>query len=135
MPRRSVPFDDFNPEKNSIVDFVQHFRGMTGRRLNLLENYLVTKERAAKDFRKTPSGNEVFNLSEDQIRFSYATAKNEDFHYESHFDNEFDEENEKHLNELVPTRYPDEDYFEEGEKPCIFGNDHPMSSSPAEFIS
>lgn len=134
-PNVDDAFDSFDPEKDSIIDMVKKFRGMTGRRLNLLENYLVTEKRAAKDFRATKSGNHVFNLSEDQIKFTYPASHYPGFHFESQYDQDFSEENAKVLDKLVPEIYPDEDYFEEEEKPCIFGNDHPMSSSPADYIS
>jgi hypothetical protein len=127
--------DTFDPEKDSIIDMVKNFRGMTGRRLNLLENYLVSEKRAAKDLRTTKSGNEVFNLTEDQIKFTYPASHYPGFHFESQYDQDFSNANAKVLDELVPERIPDEDYFEEEEKPCIFGNDHPMSSPPADYIS
>jgi len=132
---RDDEFVDFNPEEDSIIDMIKKFRGMTGRRLNLLENYLVTENRAARDFRPTPSGNSVFNLTEDQIKFTYPAAHMPSFDYETQYDQDFSAENAKVLDELVPEIIPDESYFEEEERDCIFGNDNPMSSAPVDYIS
>ena len=126
--------DDYHPDKDSLVEMVKNFRGMTRRRLNLLETYLVSKEQSAKHYRQTDDGFDVFNLSEDQIRFTYPAASKPNFEYETMFNKDFSPENRKLLDKLVPERYPDEDYFDEEEKACIFGNDNPMSSSPINYI-
>jgi hypothetical protein len=127
-------YDDYHPDKDSIVKMVKAFRGMTRRRLNLLETYLVSAERAASEFRKTSTGKDVFNLSDEQIQFTYPTASKPGFNYELVYDQDFSVENEEVLNDMVPERLPGEDYFQEEEKPCIFGNDNPMSSSPIDHI-
>ena len=107
---------------------------MTRRRLNLLETALVSEQRAARTYRTASHGGAIFKLSDEQVKFTYPAAHKPDFNYETQYDQDFTAENEKLLNDLVPEINPDEDYFEEEEKPCIYGNDHPMSSSPAEFI-
>lgn len=127
-------FDAFDPERDSIIDMVKNFRGMTRRRLNLLETLLISQERAARTYRTASHGGAIFNLTDEQVKFTYPAASKPDFNYETQYDQDFTVENEKLLNDLVPEIIPDEDYFEEVEKPCIYGNEHPMSSSPAEFI-
>lgn len=127
-------FDSYNPEKDSLVEMVKNFRGMTGRRLSLLENYLVSEARAAQYYRNSSYGGRVFNLSEEQIKFTYPASEKPGFNYEIHHDQDFTSENDELLNKLVPEITPDEDYFEDNEKPCIYGDEHPMSSSPVDFI-
>ena len=79
-------------------------------------------------------GSRAYALTDEQINFTYPASSRPDFDYESEFERDTALENEKVIQDLVPEIVPDESYFQEEELPSIYGDENPMSSSPAEFI-
>lgn len=126
---------DFDPILDNIFDYVKNYRAMTGKRLNLLENYLVPKKEADTMYRENEYGEPVFNLSTDQLDWAYPDSAKMNWDYEKSYDKDFTEIDAQFLDDLIPVVEPGDDYFEEEELPILYAQDTPLSSAPINYIS
>ena len=138
MVRRRNPYaevDEWNPDFESVLDYVKKFRTITGKSSSLLEDYLLPMKQAETHYRDGEYGDRVFNLSEEQIKWIYPDSVRKTWDYEKNYDNDFTEIDADFLNKLVPEITPPEDYFEKEELPVLYGQNTPLSSAPIEYIS